>query len=162
MLKKLISLPKLLKGYLYKVLFFWFALILIKNFISISYISIIVLLITYFFASRFNLNIGVNISLLNLIRYFVFILKELLISTINVTKIIWSKDNKVNEEFGTVVTINDSEFGIALLANSISLTPGTVTVNINKNHLLVHALEKDSIEALQKSSMDKRIKEICI
>jgi multicomponent Na+:H+ antiporter subunit E len=162
MLKKLINLSSLLRGYLYRVLFFLFTLLLIKNFISISYISIVVLLITYFFASRFKLNIGVNISLLHLIRYFGFILKELFISTINVTRIIWSKENKVNEDFGAIITINDTEFGIALFANSISLTPGTVTVNIDKKNLLVHALDRNSIEELKKSDMDKRIKEICI
>ncbi|MCZ6914779.1 MAG: Na+/H+ antiporter subunit E, partial [Rickettsia endosymbiont of Ixodes persulcatus] len=44
--------------------------------------------------------------------------------------------------------------------NSITLTPGTVTLDINNNMLLVHALNKSSITDLQRGIMIKKIKQI--
>lgn len=50
--------------------------------------------------------------------------------------------------------------GIATYANSITLTPGTITVEINrrKQEFLVHALTKDSADGVEEGSMDRRVR----
>jgi multicomponent Na+:H+ antiporter subunit E len=45
-------------------------------------------------------------------------------------------------------------------ANSITLTPGTVTLSIEGKNFLVHALDYDFMSELQTGEMDKRIKQI--
>ena len=44
-----------------------------------------------------------------------------------------------------------------LFANSITLTPGTITIETEKDHLLVHALDysKEQLESLK--IMDKKV-----
>ena len=46
---------------------------------------------------------------------------------------------------------------IATLANSITLTPGTIAVQIDNDELLVHALEADSIGDLADGRMAARV-----
>ena len=41
--------------------------------------------------------------------------------------------------------------------NAITLTPGTVTIEIDKDTFLVHALSKELSEDLQSGEMDKLI-----
>ena len=43
-----------------------------------------------------------------------------------------------------------------LYANSITLTPGTVTVDIHDNVILVHALIREAAEGLAEGEMDRR------
>ena len=44
-----------------------------------------------------------------------------------------------------------------MYANSITITPGTVTLDMNNNMLLVHALNKSSFTDLQRSGMIKKL-----
>ncbi len=44
-----------------------------------------------------------------------------------------------------------SDFARLILANSITLTPGTITVEQNESHFVVHCLDKDMAEGLDKS-----------
>ena len=44
-----------------------------------------------------------------------------------------------------------TELGRALLANSITLTPGTITVSLSENHYVVHCLDKKFGEGLDSS-----------
>ena len=50
-----------------------------------------------------------------------------------------------------------TRFGKMLLANSITLTPGTITVDIRGDRFLVHCLDTDFGEGLQDSAMEARI-----
>ena len=51
-----------------------------------------------------------------------------------------------------------SKFHRVILANSITLTPGTLTINLDDNYLLIHCLEKESALALSNSEFEKLIK----
>lgn len=50
----------------------------------------------------------------------------------------------------------ESELGRALFANSITLTPGTITVLVEYHHILVHALERDGATDLAGGRMGRR------
>jgi len=47
-----------------------------------------------------------------------------------------------------------------LYANSITLTPGTLSVDLDENELTVHALQKSSIDELKEGGMEKKISSI--
>ena len=44
-----------------------------------------------------------------------------------------------------------------IYANSITLTPGTVTLDVRDGQFLVHALTTDSAEGLLSGEMDRRV-----
>jgi multicomponent Na+:H+ antiporter subunit E len=54
-----------------------------------------------------------------------------------------------------VTTKANTDLGKALFANSITLTPGTVTVDIDGNELLVHALVREASPASSFAPMDR-------
>jgi multicomponent Na+:H+ antiporter subunit E len=47
--------------------------------------------------------------------------------------------------------------GVATYANSITLTPGTITVGVNGNDLTIHALVRDGALDLEAGGMDRRV-----
>ncbi len=55
----------------------------------------------------------------------------------------------------------ESEYGLTLLANSITLTPGTVTVDVEEDGtFLVHALAPEAAEGVLSRVMEARVREV--
>jgi multicomponent Na+:H+ antiporter subunit E len=50
-----------------------------------------------------------------------------------------------------------SELGHVIYANSITLTPGTVTIGLEEGVLSVHALTREAAEGLISGDMDRRV-----
>jgi len=92
-----------------------------------------------------------------LIRYWVFLTKEIVISNAQVVCLILSPSAKIKPHFVKVVTHQNTDLGRTILANSITLTPGTVTVLISDQDLLVHALTKASAQAVIDEQLDVRV-----
>jgi multicomponent Na+:H+ antiporter subunit E len=53
-----------------------------------------------------------------------------------------------------------TELGQVIFGNSITLTPGTVTIGINKDIITVHALTLSTAFDLKSGEMDRRITNI--
>lgn len=53
-----------------------------------------------------------------------------------------------------------SELGLAIHANSITLTPGTICIEAEPGHFYVHAVSQEGAEALPGSEMDRRVRAI--
>jgi multicomponent Na+:H+ antiporter subunit E len=52
---------------------------------------------------------------------------------------------------------SDFTNGIATYANSITLTPGTITVGVSGRELTVHALVREGALDLESGGMDRRV-----
>jgi len=97
------------------------------------------------------------------VRFFFYcfwLLKEIAISSLNVTKIIWSPKMNFAPGMKYIDTKLKSRAKKTLYASSITLTPGTITVDIKSDSLLVHALNKSDLVIIAEEAMEKRIKEI--
>ena len=53
-----------------------------------------------------------------------------------------------------------TDLGMVILANSITLTPGTVTIDINENEFLVHVISEKAAQSLISGEMQARVKKI--
>lgn len=53
-----------------------------------------------------------------------------------------------------------TELGMVTLANSITLTPGTVTIDVTDNEFIVHAIARGPAEELMAGEMLARVKRI--
>ncbi len=78
------------------------------------------------------------------VAYVVFYLKELISSNLNVARIVLSPDLPVKPGIVTVRTRLKTPMGRMLLANSITLTPGTLTVDLEGDLLHIHWVTVDS------------------
>ncbi|PCJ25485.1 MAG: cation transporter [Rickettsiales bacterium] len=94
------------------------------------------------------------------IPYFMWLLKEVIMSSIAVSKIAWRKNLKIQPMVEPVKSVQRTDVGIVTYANSVTLTPGTVTLSIDSHALLVHAIDIRFMDDLQEGEMDRRIKKI--
>ena len=76
-----------------------------------------------------------------LVIYSFWLIKEILKSNITVTKTILSQKIQVKQNMFNVPLSPKSDAAQVIFANSITLTPGTITVETEKNSLLVHSLD---------------------
>ena len=90
-----------------------------------------------------------------LIQYTLWLIKEILKSNITTAKVILSKSEQP-ELFSVKATQKTNE-GKVTYANSITLTPGTVTTQIKNDIFEVHALTKDFGDDVRSSEMDKMV-----
>lgn len=94
---------------------------------------------------------------LRLIRYMPWLIGQIFSSGFHVTKLIWGSPDKVSP---AIAKINAKDVPVSnrvLYANSITLTPGTLSVDLEEGEVTVHALQKSSIEELEEGHMEKRI-----
>ena len=92
-------------------------------------------------------------------------LVELLKADINVLKLMFKKDLDVNPVIFEYPLEVKKDWQITLLANMITLTPGTLTVNVGHDSkvLHIHCLDTDNIEGEIegiKNSFEKAILEV--
>ncbi|MFL2821081.1 MAG: Na+/H+ antiporter subunit E [Candidatus Puniceispirillales bacterium] len=90
-----------------------------------------------------------------LIQYTLWLIKEILKSNIATAKVIITKSEEP-ELFSVKATQKTNE-GKVTYANSITLTPGTVTTQIKNDIFEVHALTKDFGDDVRSSDMDKMV-----
>jgi multicomponent Na+:H+ antiporter subunit E len=92
--------------------------------------------------------------------YAIWLLREIILSTITVIKISWQRNLKIHPVMRPVQSIQTSDIGMVIYANSITLTPGTVTLSTYDNTMMIHALDIGLMEDLEEGKMDKMVKEI--
>ncbi len=92
--------------------------------------------------------------------YHVWLVKEIITANLLVVKHIWLGNKSISPGFTTVTASQKTEIGKVIYANSITLTPGTVTVNLQGDQFMVHALLRKSIEDLESGEMDRRVTQL--
>lgn len=97
---------------------------------------------------------------LKLPGYYAWLIKQIVLANLLVVKHIWLGNKSISPIFATITASQKTEIGKVIYANSITLTPGTVTVNIEDDKFLVHALLRESIEDLESGDMDRRVTQL--
>ncbi len=80
------------------------------------------------------------------VRYYGYFFKELVKSNIKLTAIVLSRDLPIQPGIVKVRTRLKSRMGRLMLANSITLTPGTLTVELDGEWLYVHWVTVESTD----------------
>ena len=94
------------------------------------------------------------------IRYFSWLLGQIVSSSVYVTKLIWGSSDKISPALAKIPATNIPPNRRVLYANSITLTPGTLSVDIENGEVTVHALQRSSIEELEQGDMERKITSI--
>ena len=92
--------------------------------------------------------------------YYAWLIKEIFLANLTVIKHIWLGNKSISPVFATITASQKTEIGKVIYANSITLTPGTVTVNLEGDKFLVHSLLQESIEDLKSGEMDRRVTQL--
>ncbi len=91
------------------------------------------------------------------LTYFPWLFWEIAKSAWSVTKIILHPNLPISPTMTVVRASQKTTAGLATYANSITLTPGTITVGVDGNDLTVHALVRDGALDLEGGGMDRRV-----
>ena len=90
--------------------------------------------------------------------YYVWLAKEIILANISVVKHIWLGNETISPTMATLTASQKTDMGKVIYAASITLTPGTVTVDLAGDQILVHALLRENIETLAAGEMDRRVR----
>jgi multicomponent Na+:H+ antiporter subunit E len=77
------------------------------------------------------------------VQYLYYLIKEIVFSNITVSRMILTRKEEMEPVIVHVRTSLKSETARVILANSITLTPGTITVSSENGEFVVHCLDKD-------------------
>jgi multicomponent Na+:H+ antiporter subunit E len=94
-----------------------------------------------------------------LFRYWPWLVKEIVKSAWQVSKIILHPRLPISPTLQRVKASQRSDVGRAVFANSITLTPGTIAVEVDSDEILVHALTREGAQDLAGGEMDRRVSE---
>lgn len=95
-----------------------------------------------------------------LVNYWPWLIKEIFKSAWDVTKRILDPKLPISPTLKRFTPSQKSELGIVIHANSITLTPGTISIEVDRGEFLVHALTEENAEGLAGSEMDRRVAEL--
>ena len=90
-------------------------------------------------------------------RYLLWLLLEIIKSNLDVANRILNPGLPIGPTLIRLRPSQRGELGQVIYANSITLTPGTVTTYLSEGRLEVHALTGEAAVALREGDMDRRV-----
>jgi len=138
---------------------FWFAMSGMTKPLIMAFGGISVV-ISFVLALRLNVIDGESSPYFRIyafLAYWAWLLVEIAKANWRVIRACLKADLDINPALVRVKTVCRSNLAKTTFANSITLTPGTVTVEIEGDRMLVHALYEEDAEPSVFSGMDRRV-----
>ena len=95
-----------------------------------------------------------------MIGYIPWIAWEIVKSNIDVARRIWRPQMPISPTVVTVKATQKTALGLVIHPNSITLTPGTLSIDVEPGEIEVHALSEESIADLHSGEMDRRVSKL--
>jgi multicomponent Na+:H+ antiporter subunit E len=90
--------------------------------------------------------------------YVPWLVKEVFLANVDVARRVLTPGKpNISPELFDVDTTQRSDLGRVLYANSITLTPGTVSILVHGRKITVHAIAEEVAEGLREGEMDRRV-----
>jgi multicomponent Na+:H+ antiporter subunit E len=97
---------------------------------------------------------------LKVITYWPWLLMEIIKANWDVTKRILGFTD-ISPTMVRIKATQKSDLGLVIFANSITLTPGTISIDVEEDgHILVHAISREGTEGLEGGDMDRKVAEM--
>ena len=94
-----------------------------------------------------------------LIRFWVFLAKEVILANIDVIKRIFKPGKNISPQLFELPLTQKTDLSRVIYANAITMTPGTVSVNLDKKTITVHTLSIEAAEDLRSGRMARAVPE---
>ncbi len=104
--------------------------------------------------SRFGWLAG---TIFRLVVYFPLLLWEIAVANVHVTRLVLDPRMPISPCLVEFESPLRTEASNAVLANSITLTPGTVTVDMSAHRFIVHCISETSRQGIQDAALLKRV-----
>ena len=100
------------------------------------------------FALRFSLR---------LFRYWAWLGREIIRSSLEVTRAVLDPKLRISPRVVELKATSDHPFDQVVLGNSITLTPGTLAIDVHEGVIKVHTLTEEGARELLSGEMDRRV-----
>ena len=90
-----------------------------------------------------------------ILGYWLWLIVQILRANIDVARRVLSPSLRISPRMFKVRATQRSELGRVIFANSITLTPGTVSIELEGTEILVHALSAEAAEELRQGAMNR-------
>ncbi|MBW1999003.1 MAG: Na+/H+ antiporter subunit E [Deltaproteobacteria bacterium] len=94
------------------------------------------------------------------IRYIPWLMYQILMSNIHVASLVLRREMPIAPQVLRFKTKLETDISCVTLANSITLTPGTITMDIQDGEFFVHAISKKVADELKAGEMEDRVAHI--
>ncbi len=94
------------------------------------------------------------------LRYLPWLVWEVFKANWDVVRVILSPSLPIHQRLVRVKASQNTDLGQVLYANSITLTPGTVSLDVRDGAILVHALTDGSYQGLKSGVMDAKVAKV--
>ena len=126
--------------------------------LSLGLLSVLIVTII---SSRMNLIIFdqpiLQLYFIKFIPYGFWLMIQILKSNIDVCIRILNPKLPINPQLVTVKSTQASNLAKVIYANSITLTPGTISIDLDGSEIEVHSLSETGVDGLKTGVMDKKI-----
>ena len=146
---------------------FFFVWIILNGRITVEIVifGLILSAVLFSFICRFmDYSMKKELMLFHLIplffQYFYVLIQEIVKANLCVLKIIISPEIQPEPALVYFGTDLQSELSKVILANSITLTPGTITVSLEDNRFCVHCLDRELAEGMENSVFVELLKKM--
>ena len=95
--------------------------------------------------------------ILSAVTYWPWLVWQIIVSAWTVSRIILSPSLPISPTLVRVKTDQTTDVGKVTYANSITLTPGTISVDLDGDEILVHALTREGAADLAAGTMNRRV-----
>lgn len=98
----------------------------------------------------------------SLLKFGIFLLWEIILANVSVAKSVIQSGDKLDSGFVSFKPELETSWGRVLLANAITITPGTLTIDVNPDTgvFMVHGLTKEMREGLADGRLVKLIQSL--
>jgi multicomponent Na+:H+ antiporter subunit E len=93
-------------------------------------------------------------------RFSLWLLVEIVKSSLEVVRIVLNPKLPISPTVVEIEAKPEDEIGQVILANSITLTPGTVTLDVFNNRLLVHCVTREGAQTIEAGDVNRRVAEL--
>ncbi|NVJ60977.1 MAG: Na+/H+ antiporter subunit E [Gammaproteobacteria bacterium] len=92
--------------------------------------------------------------------YYGWLIKKIVVANIDVARRAWQVKPSISPSIQNIPVSQKTDMGRVIFANSINLTPGTLSVELNNEQVLVHSLTYEAMQELVEGEMGRRVSKI--
>jgi multicomponent Na+:H+ antiporter subunit E len=125
--------------------------------LSLGAVSVVITLIFAVRVKFFEHVIGLNSMGWRLPLYWLWLLGEIIKSALQVARIVLSPKIPMNHRMVKITSQSGDELPRVILGNSITLSPGTITIDIDDREVLVHCISEEGAQDMESGELLRRI-----
>ena len=133
--------------------------------LQIVIVGIAVAVFAYWFAHKaLGYTIKAELKILKkapiLLAYFFLLVKEIIVANFQMIKIVLNKNFEIHPVLVKIKVPLQTRLARVILANSITLTPGTITAELQDDEFIIHCVDVSFSEGMENSSFVKMLERL--